>query len=736
QSFWFYSGVEWTEITTGNLHGTIQSHNPADTLSIRAADEGSVPGNTRGVYSVDLQTVRDSSSQIASGYYSVISGGIANKASDSYATIGGGANNVGSGLYATIGGGSNNISSGEFATIGGGLANTNSGGSATIGGGYENANSAPWATIGGGFENANSGPFATIGGGFQNTIITGLGATIGGGDNNSVSGLKATIGGGGDNIASGDFATIPGGYYLNAPSYGETVIGTYNESYTPVNSYSFSADDRLFVVGNGTNVANRSNALTLLKSGNLGLGTSTPDTTLHLVGQFKYQDGNEHNGYVLTSDANGVASWQAEIPHGVIQGTDGHTHNLRAAKEGSPGNARGEYSVDLQTFRSNGNQVASESWSTIGGGAHNRASNVYAVVSGGRNNIASKEQATIGGGAYNTASGSASTVSGGIYNTASGNFSCIPGGINLLSPSYAETVVGTHNETYTPASINTFSPTDRLFVVGNGDSYLNRSNALTILKSGRVGIGTSTPTKALLEINGSVNYDPATIGYLNQAGNIGSYNPNSWPYSIYASHVISGLEFHAHSDRRIKQILGVSDSQTDLATLMEIEITDYRFRDTIAKGNRHMKKVIAQQLAEVYPQAVNSTTTEVVPDIYQQAEIRDGWIMLDNDLTEGERVKIISDQASEIYEVLTSEKHRFQVKELKAGEGRIFVYGREVHDFHTVDYEAISMLNVSATQEQQRRIETLEGENQQLNIMVQKLQARLDLLEARSSTVR
>ncbi|MCB0841555.1 MAG: hypothetical protein KDD99_33020, partial [Bacteroidetes bacterium] len=154
----------------------------------------------------------------------------------------------------------------------------------------------------------------------------------------------------------------------------------------------------------------------------------------------------------------------------------------------------------------------------------------------------------------------------------------------------------------------------------------------------------------------------------------------------------------------------------------------------------------AQQVAEVYPQAVNSTTTEVVPDIYQQAEIRDGWIMLDNDLTEGERVKIISDQASEIYEVLASEKHRFQVKELKAGEGKIFVYGREVHDFHTVDYEAISMLNVSATQEQQRiieaqnqRIEALEAENQLLNSQIQKLQSledRLKLLEASMETVR
>jgi hypothetical protein len=45
------------------------------------------------------------------------------------------------------------------------------------------------------------------------------------------------------------------------------------------------------------------------------------------------------------------------------------------------------------------------------------------------------------------------------------------------------------------------------------------------------------------------------------------------------------------------------------------------------------------------------------------------------------------------------------------------VYGREVNDFHAVDYESLSMLNVSATQElyklilsQQQIVESLETE--------------------------
>ncbi len=40
----------------------------------------------------------------------------------------------------------------------------------------------------------------------------------------------------------------------------------------------------------------------------------------------------------------------------------------------------------------------------------------------------------------------------------------------------------------------------------------------------------------------------------------------------------------------------------------------------------------------------------------------------------------------------------------KADADTVFVYGREVKDFRTVDYEAIAMLNVSATQELHRRV--------------------------------
>jgi hypothetical protein len=50
--------------------------------------------------------------------------------------------------------------------------------------------------------------------------------------------------------------------------------------------------------------------------GNVGINTKTPTEKLHVEGSIKMVDGNESNGYVLTSDANGVGSWVASAGGG------------------------------------------------------------------------------------------------------------------------------------------------------------------------------------------------------------------------------------------------------------------------------------------------------------------------------------------------------------------------------------------------------------------------------------
>ena len=163
-----------------------------------------------------------------------------------------------------------------------------------------------------------------------------------------------------------------------------------------------------------------------------------------------------------------------------------------------------------------------------------------------------------------------------------------------------------------------------------------------------------------------------------------------------------------------------------MKTLLGIKVTDYVYKDTIAKGNRPQKKVIAQQVERVYPQAV-SQSTAVVPDIYRNATFKNGWVQLATDLKVGDRVKLIGEREKGIYAVLEVHDGAFRT-DFKPGTEKVFVYGREVKDFRTVDYEAISMLNVSATQELAKRVETLEASQAHLAELEQKA-GRVDALE-------
>lgn len=260
--------------------------------------------------------------------------------------------------------------------------------------------------------------------------------------------------------------------------------------------------------------------------------------------------------------------------------------------------------------------------------------------------------------------------------------------------------------------------------------------AMVIRENGRVGIGTDNPTRAALEVKAAAKTTPENgYFYLNYRGELKKETRTDLllDYSIWAHHRIAGEEFNAISDERIKNIQGRSDGAADLCTLLGIEITDYSFRDAIARGNGNYKKVIGQQVEKVFPQAVHKAT-DVVPDIYQQASIRDGWVALATDLKKGDRVKLITEKDEGVYEVLEVTDGKFRVA-FAHEDDEVFVYGREVSDFLTVDYDAISMLNVSATQQLKKNMDqevaSLRVENAELRAANESLARRLELLESK-----
>ena len=271
---------------------------------------------------------------------------------------------------------------------------------------------------------------------------------------------------------------------------------------------------------------------------------------------------------------------------------------------------------------------------------------------------------------------------------------------------------------------------DAVFITTNDPLNATAGQDL-VVRNGRVGINTNTPSQGLLHVNG---YYPDPFGaftYYAPGPDTGTGAPANLNTSIFATHRVVAGEFNAISDARIKKIDGVSNSEEDLKVLKQIEITNYHMIDP-SHGEKAMKKLIAQQLETVYPQAV-SMAKNSIPDIYKIAECNEGNIKLDNSLSKGDRVRLIFENKEEIASVVSATPYNFTVDFIESG--KVFVYGREVDDFRTVDYQAVSMLNVSATQELLKRVEDLEQENLNLKASNEELLGLKDKVETLERTV-
>jgi hypothetical protein len=277
----------------------------------------------------------------------------------------------------------------------------------------------------------------------------------------------------GQNIMStGNFSTAIG-ERVEAPSYGEIVIGCYNSLYTPASATTWNATDRIFVIGNGTSLSTRSNAITVLKNGNTGLGTANPGAKLEIAGQVKITGGSPGAGKVLTSDANGLAIWQLQAGS-PFSSTGGITSNspitdhfvvgssLMDDVSGTADDIRLFFNKTKGAFRAG--RATGVEWNDAAVGQYSAAF--------GDNNRALGYCSFVSGVA-SVASGSTTTAMGYFVNATA-----------MLS-----TAVGSYN--VGSGTKDSWVETDPIFEIGNGTIGTARSNAVTVLKNGNVGIGSS-----------------------------------------------------------------------------------------------------------------------------------------------------------------------------------------------------------------------------------------------------
>lgn len=198
-------------------------------------------------------------------------------------------------------------------------------------------------------------------------------------------------------------------------------------------------------------------------NGNVGIGLTDPEEKLHVAGTsqmtgFKMPT-SASSGYVLTSDADGVGTWQeAAASSGDkdwrLRITDTADTTLLTggawgiARYGNilHGNADSTH-VNLGVTCTTGIGGLSHKYCTVGGGLCNAAGTPYATVGGGYGNAAGGDRATVGGGERNTASGYLSTVCGGRENTATGSKSTVGGGQDNTASGSHNTIAGGYRNT-------------------------------------------------------------------------------------------------------------------------------------------------------------------------------------------------------------------------------------------------------------------------------------------------
>lgn len=177
----------------------------------------------------------------------------------------------------------------------------------------------------------------------------------------------------------------------------------------------------------------------------------------------------------------------------------GGRHNRALALHASSGGGAFNIANALAATIAGGqNNSANGEFASVAGGLGNEAG-IAATVSGGTNNSALGRFATAGGGRHNTANGQAATTGGGEENGASGDYATVAGGRRNSAIGFATFAAGSHASAYHDGS----------FVWADASGFFEpefastANNQFLIRAAGGVGIGTSTPVRALDVRDGS-----------------------------------------------------------------------------------------------------------------------------------------------------------------------------------------------------------------------------------------
>lgn len=171
-----------------------------------------------------------------------------------------------------------------------------------------------------GFNNTVSG-HSSFAVGVNNEALGAHSVTMGSDSRTILSGSFAI---GNDALAGGTFSTAFGMSTI-ASSFGETVMGSNNAITIPIRNNNWDDNDPLLQLGNASLLANRRNAVTVLKNGNTGIGIAGTEAAAKPTERLDIGSGN-----VRVREINTVAG-DAETDKIVVADADGVLKTITVA---------------------------------------------------------------------------------------------------------------------------------------------------------------------------------------------------------------------------------------------------------------------------------------------------------------------------------------------------------------------------------------------------------------------
>ena len=267
----------------------------------------------------------------------------------------------------------------------------------------------------------------------------------------------------------------------------------------------------------------------------------------------------------------------------------------------------------------------------------------------------------------------------------------------------------------------------------NGGAYLYGA-----LKTNSIETSGDALVDGSLTVSGSYSKFFGHEYLFKDTGPYGELNNQTNNCSIVANQTVAGYWFVTFSDERIKNIIGKSNSAKDLETINALQVTDYTMKDKATYGNRQFKKIVAQVVEKVYPQVITKRV-DFIPNVYQVTDKIEktgrGYLLHfanKHNIDSGAkklRIQVVNGKAMKEFEIASiPSNNEVEIIAGDLGADNVFVYGEQVNDFRSVDYEGLTTLNISATQELSNLIKKQQS-------VIETQQQQIDLLEKRLSTL-